>query len=144
MPRPITLAFLLLPWQGGSPGARSLPQGSGRRRPRRDYFALFKKDRLLPSMRALQASGFAGAGARRTFCGPATLEDDKQPLTRESCWQTEGHNLTCQNTFLFPFTLWGGSKMMQEDFCPPSPCSPSFFLLLLPSLIHAQPPPSLC
>ena len=113
MPRPITLDFLLLPWQGGSPGPRSLPQGSGQRRPRQDYFTLFKKDWLLPPMGALQASGFAGAGARKAFCGPATLEDDKQPLTRESCWQTEGHNLTCQKTFLFPFTLWGGSKMMQ-------------------------------
>lgn len=33
--------------------------------------------------------------------GAATLEDDKQPLMRESRWQTEGHNLTCRKRFLF-------------------------------------------
>lgn len=72
--------------------------------------------------------GFTGLGVRWgtgtegllwLICkGPAIVEDDKQRLTRESRWPTEGHNLTCQKTFWFPFTELGGSKCCREISVP--------------------------
>lgn len=121
-PVPAILAFLLLPWGGAAQAPRqccSVPGGIAHVR-----IALPSSKRIsrYPHGGLTGLRGSLGGSTEGLLWlmrkGAATLEDEKQPLMRESRWQTEGHNLTCRKRFLFPFTPWGGSGMRQEGSVP--------------------------
>ena len=148
-PGPGVLALLLLPWPRSGPGPWSMLQCSGRHRPCQDCFALFKKDRLPPPRGGLtRLRGSLGGSTEGLLWlmrkGAATLEDDKQPLMRESRWQTEGHSLTCRKRFLFPFTLCGGSEMRQKITVSLLHALLAFFSGVSLSFFLSGLPPSLC